>query len=273
MRHFQLPLVLVLLLGITSAGQAQDVQEYFQSYCAPCHTIGGGKIVGPDLKGVLDRQDRQWLVDFIVDPDSKLDSDDAYAQELLAAANNVRMTGLGVDPVLANALLDYIVGASASDTPPAPVEEELPFTAADVELGRNYFTGAKAFSQGAPSCTSCHTTASLGAWGGGGLGPDLTSSIGRIGGRRALTGWLTIPGSATMAPVFKEHKLSPEEIDALVAFLEAEDASGAPDAASATTSFLGVGALSTVVLLALFGFLWKDRYNATRIPMVEKSKR
>lgn len=273
MRYFHLPLVLVLLLGITSAAKAQDVQEYFQINCAPCHTIGGGKIVGPDLKGVLDRQERQWLVDFIVDPESKLDSDDAYAQELLAAANNVRMTSLGIDPVLANALLDYIAGSSASAAPPPPVEEELPFTAADVELGRSYFTGAKAFAEGAPSCTSCHTTASLGAWGGGSLGPDLTGSLERIGGRRAMTGWLTIPGSLTMAPVFKDHKLTPEEIHALVAYLEAEDASGAADAASAATSFLGVGALSTVALLALFGFLWKDRYNATRIPMVEKSKR
>lgn len=273
MRYFLIPLVLALHLGIPSAAEAQDVEQYFQTYCAPCHTIGGGKIVGPDLKGVLDRQDRQWLVDFIVDPESKLDGGDPYALELLAAANNVRMTSLGVDPVLANALLDYIVGKEEGTTEPLPVEEELPFTAADVELGRSYFTGEVAFMEGAPSCTSCHTSASLGSWGGGNLGPDLTNSLDRIGGRRAMTGWLTIPGSATMAPVFKDQKLTPEEIHALVAFLEAEDNSGKPEADSLSTSLFGVGALSTVVLLALFGFLWKDRYNATRIPMVEKSKR
>ncbi len=274
MRLLTLPLALVLLLGFSSAAHAQDVEQYFQQNCSACHSIGGGKIVGPDLKGVLERQDRQWLVDFIVDPNSKLDSGDPYAQELLAAANNVRMIKLGVDPVLANALLDYIgtkskeAGAAA-----APVEEETSFTAEQVSAGRDYFTGARSFRNGAPSCNSCHTTASIGSWGGGHLGPDLTAAMTRLGGRRALTGWLGIPGSATMSPVFRDHKLMPDEIDALVAFLEAENNSGAADAPSSTANFLGVGIIAAIALLALFGFLWKDRYTATRIPMVEKSKR
>jgi mono/diheme cytochrome c family protein len=255
--------------------QEQDAEQYFNAHCKACHTIGGGPILGPDLKGVLDRQSREWLVEFIVDPDSKLDSD-PYAQEMLAATPGgaVRMISIpSMTPLIANSLLDYIVAKSGGDAGPvAPTEELLPFTAEQRELGMKYFTGEEPFRAGAPSCSSCHTTAGLGAWGGGALGPDLTQVMSRLGGRVGLTGWLATPASLTMQPVFKDHKLIPEEIDALVAFLESES-ENTEDAPSVTASFLGVGVIVAIAILALFGFLWKDRYTATRIPLVEKSKR
>lgn len=274
------PIAILSLFAVGAVGSlhaqsdAQDAEALFKEKCQACHTIGGGRIVGPDLKGVLDRQDRQWLVDFIVDPDSKLDSGDAYALELLAASNNIRMTPLGVDALAANALLDYVVKVSG-DLPEGPVvTEELPsFTALDREKGMQYFTGDLGFRNGAPACNACHTTAGLGAWGGGGLGPDLTHVFDRLGGRLGLTGWLGMPGSATMLPLFKDNKLTSEEIDALVAFLEEENSSQEAEAASVTASFLGAGVLGAILLLALFGIFWKGRYNATRIPLVEKSKR
>ncbi len=35
------------------------------SACAACHTIGGGKKVGPDLKGVTKKRSKEWLHNFI----------------------------------------------------------------------------------------------------------------------------------------------------------------------------------------------------------------
>ena len=46
----------------------QPGQSLFSKMCAPCHTIGGGDHVGPDLLGVVGRRDRAWLVDFIINP-------------------------------------------------------------------------------------------------------------------------------------------------------------------------------------------------------------
>lgn len=267
----------VLLLGATSmaTAQEQDAEQFFNTHCVACHTIGSGRILGPDLKGVLDRQSREWLVEFIVDPDSKLDSD-PYAQQLLAETPGgaIRMIPIvGMTPLIANSLLDYIASKSGADAgPAAPMEEVLPFTAEQRELGLKYFTGSESLRNGAPACNSCHTTAGLGRWGGGSLGPDLTQAITRLGDRIGLTGWLASPASLTMQPVFKDHKLTPVEIDALVAFLENES-NNTEDAPSVTASFFGVGVIVAIALLALFGFLWKGRYTATRIPMVEKSKR
>ncbi len=269
-------LVPALLLGATAVAQEQDAEQYFNTNCAACHTIGGGTIVGPDLNGVMERQSREWLVEFIVDPESKLGSD-PYAQKLLAATPGgaVRMApAIGITPLIANSLLDYIESKSSAAggaTAPPPVLE--PFTALDIEQGQEYFTGAKSFKNGAPSCVSCHTTVELGGWGGGSLGPDLTQAYERLGGRIALTGWLGMPASATMQPLFTNQKLTKDEISALVAFLEKESKTGADAAPSITASFFGVGVIAAIALLALFGLLWKGRYTATRIPMVEKSKR
>ncbi|HVA99001.1 MAG TPA: cytochrome c, partial [Bacteroidia bacterium] len=39
---------------------SQDGKELFQNNCKTCHTIGHGKLVGPDLKGVADRRQESF---------------------------------------------------------------------------------------------------------------------------------------------------------------------------------------------------------------------
>lgn len=270
-------LVPVLLFGASAFAQEQSAEQFFQEKCSSCHSLGTNQILGPGLEGVLDRKDREWLVEFIVDPESKLNSD-AYAKKLLAASPGgaIRMTpAVGITPLIANSLLDYIAAQSGSAAAAAagPVDEPEPFTAEDIAAGEDFFTGASGFRNGAPACNSCHTTVALGGWGGGALGPDLTHAYDRLGNRIGLTGWLATPASATMQPIFTDQKLTKEEIHALVAFLEKENESEADAASSVTLSFLGAGVIVAIALLALFGLLWKGRYTATRIPMVEKSKR
>ena len=43
--------------------------------CNGCHKIGGGKLVGPDLKGVTGRRDKQWIVKMILRPDLMVKED------------------------------------------------------------------------------------------------------------------------------------------------------------------------------------------------------
>src|SRR5215469_15302682 len=42
----------------------QPGQALFRKLCAPCHTIGVGDRIGPDLRGVTQRRDHAWLSSF-----------------------------------------------------------------------------------------------------------------------------------------------------------------------------------------------------------------
>ena len=70
-QRFDLPIKQILgsiclLLAIVSGAPAQDAADFFRQNCISCHTIGGGRLTGPDLKGVGQRKDHGWLVDFLV---------------------------------------------------------------------------------------------------------------------------------------------------------------------------------------------------------------
>ena len=46
----------------------QPGQAMYKKICAPCHTIGVGDKVGPDLRGVTERRDRAWLASYLRNP-------------------------------------------------------------------------------------------------------------------------------------------------------------------------------------------------------------
>jgi cytochrome c oxidase subunit II len=128
MGKFVLLLVATLALLLSdAAGAESDVRTLFQQKCSACHTIGGGKRVGPDLRGVLDRRNSDWLLRWITHPDQVLAEKDPIAQKLLAESAQVPMPNLGVTESEARGLLDYIRLESAAQPestaqlPTAPV--------------------------------------------------------------------------------------------------------------------------------------------------------
>ena len=44
---------------------AQDGEQIFRTNCGACHTVGKGKLVGPDLKGVQDRHPEEWILKWV----------------------------------------------------------------------------------------------------------------------------------------------------------------------------------------------------------------
>jgi mono/diheme cytochrome c family protein len=55
----------------------------FQQKCARCHTIGHGVKVGPDLKNITAKGPRQYLFNFIMNPDKYIKENHPIAVELL----------------------------------------------------------------------------------------------------------------------------------------------------------------------------------------------
>jgi mono/diheme cytochrome c family protein len=86
----------------------QPGQAMFKKICAPCHTIGVGDRVGPDLRGVTERRPQAWLTRFIRTPDQMLAENDPVALTLAAKFPGVRMPNLRLTETDAADLVSYI---------------------------------------------------------------------------------------------------------------------------------------------------------------------
>ena len=81
--------------------------------CAPCHTIGVGDRVGPDLRGVTIRRDKPWLEAFIQNPSKMRAKQDPIALALAAEYPAVRMPAVGLAPADAADLISYLTTETA----------------------------------------------------------------------------------------------------------------------------------------------------------------
>ncbi len=254
--------------------QAQVPAQYFKQHCTSCHTIGGGRLTGPDLKGVTQRQDRTWLINWLLDPEGVLKSGDPYAVKLQKEARGAVMTRApGITRELAEALLDLIEAESKLEKSQFAGTQisARPLLPEDIAEGREMFTGTKRLKNKGPACISCHTVNSLGGLGGGRLGPNLTRAYARLKGRKGLSAWLVSPPSQTMQPIFSKHPLDSEEILPLVAFLKNETEQDLPENQTALINFLLLGLGGAAILLVVFDLLWNRRFRAVRRPLVEES--
>ena len=256
------------------AAVGQDTADYFRQNCINCHTIGGGRLTGPDLKDVSQRKDRDWLIDFIVNPKAVIDSGDPYARKILEESRNVPMPALpGMTRQRAEYLLDLIAAESKLEESQFKGLQisNAPFTAADRARGREIFQGTISLEAGGTACISCHSMHDTSALGGGRLGPDLTKIYERLEGRKALSAWLVAPGTETMQPIFKNHPMTADEIHALAAYFEASAGKSEADPSAAQVAFLLLGILIAAALVFAFDAIWKRRFNSVRQVLVDSS--
>ena len=101
--------MIVVCLGTIKQGEAaENGQQIFQSMCTACHTIGKGKLVGPDLAGVTSRREEGWLKRQIKEPDRLIAENDPIVMQLLQESNNIPMVPLGLSDADAIAVIAYM---------------------------------------------------------------------------------------------------------------------------------------------------------------------
>ncbi|MBI4284718.1 MAG: c-type cytochrome [Chloroflexi bacterium] len=125
---------LVLLVGAllapvvvaASPGDAAKGEAIFKQKCAACHTVGGGKTVGPDLKDIGAKRDREWLTRFITEPDKVLAAKDPIATALLQEYNNIPMPNMGISKTEVEDVLAFLAPGTVTTTPPPPTTATSP---------------------------------------------------------------------------------------------------------------------------------------------------
>ena len=130
-------LILLNIPLILTSGQTGE--EIFKTTCTACHTIGGGRLVGPDLKGIYSQKDNAWLISFIRSSQKMVKSGDKDAVAIFNEYNKVPMPDNNLTDEQILSIIDYIKttdGASAAptqqpDTGKAPQGDSLKMTAAD----------------------------------------------------------------------------------------------------------------------------------------------
>ncbi len=264
-----------VVFATSSVLSADEAVTYFRQNCMSCHTIGGGRLVGPDLKDVTSRRDRAWLQRFVANPKSFLDGGDPYAAKLKEETRGAVMPNIsGIDEAKASTLLDMIERESKlpkSQFAGLNIGDQ-PFTRDDIANGRRIILGEQPLANGGPACISCHTIDGLSMLGGGKLAPNLTRVYERMLGRKNLASWLQAPATPTMRPLFVNTALTNSEIVQLVAYLETTARQPQKESDTATLSFLFLGLGGAVLGFIGSDTIWRKRLRGVRKPMVEEKQ-
>ncbi len=151
---FTLKFRVILTLGIfillffaspPAHSQTADDEKNFQQ-CKACHTIGGGKLVGPDLKGVNDKREESWLIKFIQNSQALVQSGDKTAIEVFEANFKIPMPSHNLTDDQVRGILAYIRNDGKIAGAEATVKET-PTTAASTEALATAEEGVKLLAE------------------------------------------------------------------------------------------------------------------------------
>jgi mono/diheme cytochrome c family protein len=100
-------LIFLLVASFSSFGQTAEDEKNF-GQCKACHTIGGGKLVGPDLKGVTERRDEAWLIKFVQNSQALIQSGDETAIKVFEENSKIPMPSHSLTDDQVKGILKYI---------------------------------------------------------------------------------------------------------------------------------------------------------------------
>ena len=80
----------IALIFLVTAVQAQDGEQLFKQ-CKACHTIGQGKLLGPDLIDISKKRDAAWLKSFIKSSQTMIKNGDPQAIAIFEEFNKIPM--------------------------------------------------------------------------------------------------------------------------------------------------------------------------------------
>lgn len=260
-------ILIVALYGMyfpTSLFAQSEGEKLFKQICIACHTIGKGKLVGPDLAGVQQRHPEEWIIKFVQSSQAVIKSGDPVATALFEKYNKVVMPDNPYTDDQIRAIIAYIAANSpggpgaaesggVSSVPGRPLSEA---TEENIRAGKNLFMGRARLVNRGPGCNSCHHVKNNNVMAGGALAKDLTEAFTRLN-EAGIKAILANPPFPAMNQAYRDKPLSDDEIFNLSAFLQHVDqVKDTQQEKNYALKLLFTGLAGAFVLLFLFGGIW-----------------
>lgn len=90
LKYLALAWSFLLLNHFHSYGQV-DGKAIFGTRCKTCHSIGEGRVVGPDLKDLDKRRSEEWIISFVKSPIKMINGGDETAKKLYEEFDKIPM--------------------------------------------------------------------------------------------------------------------------------------------------------------------------------------
>ena len=250
---------LTFLIELTAQNNGELL---FPQKCVSCHTIGRGKLIGPDLSNIHKTRTEDWIIKFIQSSQSVIKSGDSTAVAVFNQYNQTVMPDQKLSVNEIKSIIEYIRANSAdpnnpNQKTPNQIFDATAITAVDIESGKNIFDGTTKLTNRGPSCITCHNIANPVISNGGLLAKDLTAAFTRMGAQ-GIDGILRNSPFPAMMDAFSLNKLTDQEIKDLLAFLYYVDKKGTmqiPIIERESSLLLGVVVISNISLV-IFLLLW-----------------
>lgn len=262
--------IVLVVLKISVIAQSNGESLFLQN-CRACHTVGEGKLVGPDLNQITNKRSMEWLDRFIKSSQTLVNANDADAVAIFNEFNKIVMPDQNLTSAQIRSILDYINSKSTDQTASSTPKEKFTLrntrefkipdlSKEDFDKGRNYFLGNLRFANGGPSCFSCHNVNDKNLLGGGLLALDLSTAFTRLRGEAAVSAIISNPPFPAMNTAYLNKNLTPDEIFYLTAYLYQADKNAVMQAGVNNKQiFLNVGLIASISLFGIYGLLWWNR--------------
>jgi hypothetical protein len=119
-RLFFVAIFLIFSLNILGQNTGEEI---FKTNCMSCHTIGGGRLIGPDLYGITEKREADWLKKWINSSSDLIATGDADAIAIFEDYNKVAMPSFYFDDQIYDSLISYLENPNIKEQDEAEVIE------------------------------------------------------------------------------------------------------------------------------------------------------